>query len=211
MRAVIFDCDGVLVDSQPLHSAAEAALLREYGIIIDPEVITARFAGVSGRDMFPKIFDEFGKQMPELAELQRKKWGRMFDIPLDEFKEVPGTRDLIDRLALRRIPLVVASASRAEFVDHMLRAIDLRTPFKAITSSHEVARGKPAPDVFLLAAAKVGAKPHECIVIEDGVSGMIGAHKAGMRCVALDRSGTCEYRAELNVSNLQYVPDAFFD
>ena len=188
IRAVIFDMDGVVSDTQRIHAAVESEILAEYGIHIAPDDISARFAGISGKIMFATYFSEASVPMPDIEKLAERKSQEMFR-RADQIIEVPGTRDFIEYLARAKVPMAIASASHLGFISLVVDRLNVRDFFSALTSSREVQNGKPAPDVFLLAAERIGVPPSQCLVIEDGVSGMQAARAAGMRCVGLVREG----------------------
>lgn len=198
--------DGVISDTQAIYAKVESELLKNYGIDMSPDKITARFAGVGSKEMFRQIFADFGKEMPILAELEEKEMERINFLVKDNIREIPGTREFILRLKNHGLPLAVASGSRVSFIERVLSKLNLRNKFDAIASAEEVKRGKPEPDVFLLAANRLSIKPKECLVIEDGVSGMIAAKRAGMRCIGLVRNGAfLDCRVDLVVKNLRDV------
>lgn len=209
--AVIFDLDGVISNTQPVHALLESQILQEHGISMDPAEISRRFAGVSGRDMWPTIFREAGRECPQHEMLSDLAFERLCRIPDSEILAIPGTLEVIRGLAGRRKPLAVASGSRPAFIDRVVTALRVKDHFRALVSSKEVPRGKPAPDVFLKAAQKLEVPPELCVVIEDGVSGMEGARAAGMRCIALVQDLSCEYPADIVVTDLRDVPETFFN
>ena len=127
-----------------------------------------------------------------------------------EFVGIPGTLACIKQLH-SRIPLAVASASRLPVIDLVLSTLKIKDKFTALTSSREVKNGKPAPDVFLLAAQRLNASPSTCVVVEDGISGMLGARAAGMRCIALVSDDNTDYPADLIVRDLREVQLEWFD
>lgn len=205
-KAVIFDMDGVISDTQNMHAAVEEKMLNERGINISADEITKRFAGVSGKEMFSAIFSKYGKEA-DIDELVQEKRERVFEAAKGNIKEIPGTREFIEFLFKRNIPLAVASASRHKFIDLVLSELGLKDRFKTVVSSEDVKKGKPAPDIFLLAAEKMGVDPKKCIVVEDGVSGMIAARSAGMKCIGLVREDAfMGYPADLIVRDLRDVP-----
>ncbi len=212
MVACIFDMDGVISDTQKIYSSVESELLREYGIHMPPAEITRRFSGVSGRDMWPEIFHEARKACPPPQELSNRVWQRMLDRPLEEITEISGASRLISMLRERDVPLAVASGSRLVFIERVLTTLVLKEHFMAIASSQEVVYGKPAPDVFLLAAARLGVPPSSCVVIEDGINGMHAARSAGMYCIGLvaDDGGGKEYPADSIVRSLAEIPLGLF-
>ncbi len=200
MKAVIFDMDGVISDTQHIYSAAESKVMEEYGIYVDPEEMARRFSGVSDVDQFGQLFREVGQSMPPIEEIVQKRNALMAGAHI---KVVPGASEIIKMLHDRMIPMAVASGSALDYIDFVLEELALRPLFSAIASGNEVANGKPAPDVFLLAAKRLRVAPSDCVVIEDGLHGMMGAKAAGMFCVGLLTHVTeNESPADVNVHNL---------
>ncbi len=208
-KGVIFDMDGVVADTQKIHARLESEMLAGYGINITPAEITKRFAGISAQKTFGDIFKEANIPSPDLEVMTEEKV-RRFQSLSSEFEALPGTLACIEML-YSRVPLAIASASRMSSVELVLNSIGVREYFKVLTSTKEVARGKPAPDVFLLAAKRLEVEPERCVVIEDAVSGMLGALAAGMRCIALVEDLSKDYPAHMIVRDLRDVPEYFFD
>jgi HAD superfamily hydrolase (TIGR01509 family) len=212
-EAVIFDMDGVLSDTQMIHAQLESDLLRRFGIEMSPEDLTREFAGVPDPEMFQAIFQRHGKDPAGLEKLLEGKW--------DELKEkvrgggvppVPGSRELVRMLRGRGVRLAVASSSYRSFVELVLQELDLAAQFQAVVTVEDVERGKPHPDIFLLAAERLGVPPPACVVIEDGINGMMAAKRAGMKCIALvPLDSREEHPADLVVSTLKDIPPSFFD
>lgn len=202
----IFDMDGVIADTQHIHARVEAKTLASYGLMIDPAEISRRFSGVSNKDMFATLFAERNLPSPHSPEVSDRIFAE-FCKCAPEFRGIGGTITRIRELH-GRIPLAVASATRPQGIELILRTIGVYEHFTAITSSREVARGKPAPDVFLLAAEKIGIQPKNCVVIEDGVAGMRAAKAAGMRCIALVRGNLPQDLPEVDLvtDDLRKVP-----
>lgn len=207
---VIFDMDGVIADTQHIHARVEAETLASYGLEIDPLEISRRFSGISGKDMFATLFAERNLPSPYCQEVSDRIFAQFCECA-SEFRGIGGTVTRIRELH-GRIPLAVASATRPQGIELILRTIGVFEHFTAIASSREVARGKPAPDVFLLAAGKIGIRPENCVVVEDGVAGMIAAKAAGMRCIALVRADMPRElpKVDLVTDDLRKVPIEFF-
>jgi len=207
IRAVIFDMDGVISDTQNIHSAIESELLKGYGVTINPEEITRKYAGTRMKEWMPDVFKHHHVSTPSMEEISAKKKVHLENALKEGIREVPGTREFIQFLKEKNIPIAVASASRLALIDLILSALGLREEFDAVASSEEVKNGKPEPDVFLLAAERLNVPPSDSLVIEDGISGMVAAKKAGMRCVALVRGSNEDkqdnYPANLVVSDLR--------
>ena len=210
-KAVIFDMDGVISDTQIIHSTIESDLLKGYGIAIHPQEITRKYAGTRMREWMPDLFKHHNVSAPSMEEVSAKKKVHLENAFRSGIQEVPGTREFILFLKERNMPIAVASASRLALIDLILSELGMKEEFDAITSSEEVKMGKPEPDVFLLAAQRLNVPPSDSLVIEDGISGMIAAKKAGMRCVALVRDGgESDYPADLVVSDLRQIIDSNF-
>lgn len=211
IKAVIFDMDGVISDTQVIHAKVESEILKEYGIEIHPDEITNRFAGVAISEIFQEIFSDFNKEMPAIEELIKTKWETMERLAKNNVKEIPGTGEFIQSLKILGLPIAVASASRLAFIKLILSELNLIEKFNVISSAEEVKRGKPEPDLFLLAAERLGILPKDCLVIEDGISGMIAAKKAGMKCIGLVRHEESKnYPADFLVKDLRDVPTELF-
>lgn len=204
MRAVIFDMDGVISDTQSLYSQCESIVLANCGIDIVPEEITRRFAGISDHAQFTELFDEAGMEMPPLEEIVAARNQLMFAIPSEDIKPMPGALELIAALHARAVPTAVASASAMDFIYRILKTLKQVENFSAIVSVDEVEHGKPEPDVFLVAAQRMGMPPRDCIVIEDGYSGMLAAKRAEMKCIGLlTHVSMQDSPADLNVRDLR--------
>jgi HAD superfamily hydrolase (TIGR01509 family) len=203
--AVIFDMDGVLSDTQSLHAFVEAELFAERGITITPQEITAQYAGVADADFFRAVL---GNDLADrtLDALIREKWQRMMARSAG-IQPIEGAVELVGALAAGGTPLAVASSSPLPFIDHVLDALDIAGSFRVRASAEEVPRGKPAPDVFLLAARRLRVEPARCTVIEDALAGMQAAARAGMRCIALVADPSREVPADLRVSALRELLD----
>jgi HAD superfamily hydrolase (TIGR01509 family) len=184
---VIFDCDGVLVDSEFVSFEAESEALAEVGIRVPPRALLARFLGTSSRAMFATLAREHGVALPaDFAERTAERTFAVFDSRL---QAISGVADLLAGLVHRKC---VASSSEPERIRHALSLTGLLRHFGThIFSATEVARGKPAPDLFLLAARRMGAIPARCLVIEDSVAGVTAARAAGMNVLGFTGASHC--------------------
>ncbi|MCJ2043642.1 HAD family hydrolase [Methylobacterium sp. J-078] len=182
---VIFDCDGVLVDSEPISLARLTAGLNRIGVPIDVETVRARFAGTSMASIMEHIARDYGIGTPDgFVEAVKVDTLRAFDA---ELRAVAGVAEAVAALGL---PSCVASSSDPVRLRHSLGLTGLLPLFEGrIFSSTMVARGKPAPDLFLHAAATMGVAPDACLVIEDSVPGVTAARAAGMRVVGFSGGG----------------------
>jgi HAD superfamily hydrolase (TIGR01509 family) len=176
LELVIFDCDGVLVDSERLAVRVEAALLGELGWPLSQAEVIERFMGRSQAFMLEAIQERLGGDLPDgWQELLDRRYRAAFEA---ELTPVDGVVEALDRIA---IPTCVASGGSHQMLRHTLGLTGLYERFQGrIFSATEVAEGKPAPDLFLHAAATLGAEPAACAVVEDSRYGVQAARAAGM-------------------------------
>lgn len=203
---IIFDCDGVLVDSELIASRELAAYLTDLGRSTQAEECRESFTGLSLHSVSVKIETEWGVTLPNdfVAQL-RTRDRAAFERNL---KPVPGIFHALDKLDLKGIPYCVASSGTPEKIRHSLTVTGLLKRFdNHLFSASQVVNGKPAPDLFLFAAHSMGFDPAACMVIEDSVAGVQGAKAAGMRVLGFTGASHCGpgYAATLSQA------DAVFD
>ncbi len=206
IRLVIFDCDGVLVDSEPLAMRVLLEGLAEVGYVIDEALAYERFLGRSLASMQAVLRDELGFELSQ-DRLERMRL-QLFEAYRRELTPIPGIVATLDRLA---IPRCVASSSQTERLRFSLEVTGLLSRFVPhLFSATMVARGKPAPDLFLHAAERMAVTPEACLVIEDSAAGIEAAQRAGMRVFAFvggSHARAAAYRAKLEA----LAPDLIFD
>lgn len=188
---LIFDCDGVLVDSEPLSMKVDVQILAENGITMSEDEAHHRFVGKTFAAMLDEMAREFGVRFPEGASGQKDL--RLLELYETDLRAVDGITAALEALGPQQFS--VASNSPLERVAAALRISGLSRFFgNRITTFEHVARGKPEPDVFIEAARRAGYAPQDCIVVEDSVTGVTAAHRAG--CVVLGFTGTHPHPAE---------------
>jgi HAD superfamily hydrolase (TIGR01509 family) len=181
-EAVIFDLDGVLIASEEVWDAVRAAYVRERGGRYD-ETVQRAMMGMSSLEWSRYLHDHAGvPDEPDAinAEVVR----RMLERYREQLPLIPGAVEAVRRVA-KRFRIGLASSSNRELIDAVLEAAGLVGLFAAIVSSEEVARGKPAPDVYLEAAVRLAAAPERCAAVEDSHGGIRSAKAAGMFVVAI--------------------------
>lgn len=208
LSAVIFDMDGVISDTQDLHTYADSVVMDRYGISVDARQLYEQFAGVPDRELYRQVLEKHGLS-DKTEEAIAAKWKLMEEHLEERMVPISGVIELIDDLRSRNgLKLAVASSSIAPFVERVLSALAVKEKFDCITTVDEVRRGKPHPDIFLLTARKLGVRPEACVVIEDAPMGMQAAKRAGMKCVGLVKAlGTAEqtptsYPADIVIDDL---------
>jgi len=184
---VVFDCDGVLVDSEVLACRVEAELLREVGVAVTAQEVAARYVGLSDAEMRALIEDEWDRVLP--PTLMNDKAERLSEVLEAELEAVDGIAEVV---AAVRVPRCVASSSDPERIRRSLELTGLSRFFGShLFSASMVARGKPAPDLFLLAAQEMHSQPHRCLVIEDSTHGVAAGVAAGMTVIGFTAGRHC--------------------
>jgi HAD superfamily hydrolase (TIGR01509 family) len=182
--SVIFDLDGTLVDSEPNYYEAGRQTLAEHGITGYTWSDHERFVGISTLETVAVWKDEYGLRA-SVDEMLAAKNRRYLELARTSTRAYPEMREFVELLAAEGVPMAVASGSSPEAIEAVLAGTGLDAYLRTTVSADEVAEGKPAPDVFLEAARRLGAAPADCLVLEDAVPGAAAAHAAGMRCVAI--------------------------
>ncbi|HUH84066.1 MAG TPA: HAD family phosphatase [Stellaceae bacterium] len=183
---VIFDCDGVLVDSEVIASRAVAETLQAIGHAIAPEWVAERFAGMSNKDMYALLEREFGTLPTAFDAAMNRRAAAIF---ARELKAMAGVEAVLAGLTMRAC---VASSSTPEGLARKLEWTGLAGWFTdAVFSTAAVARGKPAPDIFLHVAKRLGVAPARALVIEDSLPGIAAAKAAGMTVFGFTGGSHC--------------------
>jgi len=205
LRGIIFDFNGVLVDDEPVHLKLFQRVLREGGISLTAPDYYARYLGMDDRGCFKAAYHEHGKKLDEafLAELVRRKARYYREVIEEGILFFPGVKVLIPTLS-SRFPLAVASGALRSEIETILRAPGLRKYFRAIVSAEDVSEGKPNPEIFIKALRLLNERNStgrpilapECLVVEDSKEGILGARRAGMKCLAVTNSHPAEELGE---------------
>ncbi|HEX4521773.1 MAG TPA: HAD family phosphatase [Gaiellaceae bacterium] len=182
MTAIVFDLDGILVDSEHVWDDVREELARERGGSWHPGA-QRDMMGMSSPEWSRYMHDTIGLREPP-AEINRIVVERMLERYAEGPPWIPGALDAVGRMAAS-FRLGLASSSNRELIDTVLEAGGLTELFEATVSSEEVARGKPAPDVYLEAARRLGLDAADCVAIEDSHNGIRSAKAAGMACIAI--------------------------
>jgi HAD superfamily hydrolase (TIGR01509 family) len=189
-RAVIFDMDGVVVDSEPCHERAFLDVVTELGYGESHGVQFAKYVGRTDRELWVDFVNRH-KPAQTLEALLAMKRERVLEILRKDQPLFDGLPELVERLA-GKYRLAIASGSESLVVDAVLRFKGLRRFFSTVTTSSEVEHGKPAPDIFLRASQLLGVDPRECWVIEDSKPGVAAGLAAGMRVIAITNTHPAE-------------------
>jgi HAD superfamily hydrolase (TIGR01509 family) len=209
IKAVIFDCDGVIVNSEPIrYKAYQKLILKKFGKIL-PDKYYEEMLGRRPDINMEKFLSYIGIE-GDVQKLLEEREGVIDSLFSEKENIIPmeGIFELIEKVEKEYV-LAVASSSSKVYLSKILDALGVFDKFKVVVSGEMVPHSKPSPDIFLLTAERLGVNPGECLVIEDSVHGVIGAKKAGMKCVALASDLTKEKLssagADFTVSSLAEI------
>jgi HAD superfamily hydrolase (TIGR01509 family) len=188
LRLLIFDCDGVIVDSEPISNRILAEDFSARGWAMTGDEAEHLFIGTTLAEIQPRAEARLGHKLPD--DWRATLRARIVDAMLHEAIPVPGAVPALHGVSALGLPWRVASNSSHEELRAKFARLELTELMAGrVHSHHDVPRPKPAPDLFLAAAAAEGVAPAECLVVEDSVAGATGAQAAGMDCLGLDRHG----------------------
>ena len=205
IKALIFDMDGTIVDNMGVHTAVWLDVLAEFGVKITASEFQATVAGMTNPETLRKLVN------PEMtdtqaAEIARRKEERYREQYRTKMQSVKGLLPLLQQAREGGMCLAVATAAGSENVEFIMNGLQLWDYFDAVVGADDVARGKPHPDLFLLAAERIGVPPENCLVFEDALTGIEAARRAGMLVTVMTTSHNIDEVAHLpNVQ--QVIPD----
>ena len=207
LRALIFDFNGIIVDDEPIHFELFKQVLAEEGIELTEADYYARYLGFDDRGAFTAAYREHGRSLDEklLARLINRKAIYYQSEIRSKVRIFPGVEKLVTTL-VPVLPLAVASGALRQEIETILSAAGLLKHFAVIISAEDVDHGKPEPEIFLKALARLNAQVEDghpidaadCLVIEDSKEGIRGARRAGMKCLAVSNSHPTELLQEAN-------------
>jgi HAD superfamily hydrolase (TIGR01509 family) len=209
-RAVIFDCDGVLVDSEPLGLRSLQQVLHEVGVERSLDSL-ARYSGRSHGETLAELEAESGVALLESAVSKQMDERYIRLVEAEGLHPCPGIPQLLSWLSAHEIPFTLASSGPRRKVLFSLQSTGLETAFPYFLCGDDVVRAKPAPDLYLAAAVLVGVDPTECVAIEDAPGGVRSARAAGMQVIGVTTSFGVSALAEadLIVESLSFLPQYF--
>jgi len=186
--AAIFDLDGLMADSEPLAKWAWQQTLARYGRELDDQTFR-EVQGMRVADSARIFCERFSLPVPPEQVMDERDELFLATVPT-RLCARPGLYPLLDELTARGLPLAVATSGHWRYVDLALQTLGLDSRFRAIAAGDEVERGKPAPDIYLLAAERLGVPPERCLALEDAPLGVEAAVAAGMTCLAVPSQWT---------------------
>lgn len=202
MNGVIFDLDGVLVNSHPIHLRAWKRLFDSMGLPFGDNGLNFILEGRKREE----ILQHF---LGDLTEQQMRHYGQQkesfFAEECKDIETIPGVREFLQALADASIPMAVASCGSCRRVNHLLEQLELRRYFRAVVTGDDVKDGKPDPAIFRLAARLYGVQPEHSVCLEDSVSGVTAARAAGMKCLGIAEETRAQALLEAGANKV--VPD----
>lgn len=207
IRAVIFDLDGTLVDSMWMWKAIDVEYLERFGLAV-PENLQSDIEGFSFSETAHYFKERFS--IPDSMEKMKADWNQMAKEKYE--KEVflkPGALEFLQKCKAEQIPMGIATSNSRELVDTVIRALHLEAYFSCVMTACEAAKGKPAPDIYLAVAKKLGVPPAQCLVFEDIVPGILAGKNAGMRVCAIEDEYSVYQREEKKKIADYYIENYF--
>lgn len=202
-RGVLWDLDGTLVDSTELHWIAWRDTMAVEGVPIIRDMFEATFGWKNDPILRRWLGDDAGEaRKARIAEEKERAYRAA--LKAEGLKPLPGAREWVERLHADGWKQAIASSAPLANIEAVLGVLDLGHDFEAIVSAEDVTTGKPDPQVFLVAARKLGVDPSRAIVVEDAEAGVEGARRAGMKCIGVNPRRSLD--ADLHVKSLEQVP-----
>jgi len=197
-KAVLFDMDGVIVDSEPLHVAAFQATLKRYGHDLSEDQYKKHFAGKTDEAGFKHYFD-FINETVELSAIMDEKARAYLELAADQLVSYPGVIEFINELAMQKVPLALVTGSLRAEAEITLKTFNIDRYFSVVIAAEDISHSKPSPEGYLKASTALGVEPSDCVVIEDAPSGVKAALAAGMRCLAVTTTHTSDELSQASV------------
>jgi HAD superfamily hydrolase (TIGR01509 family) len=208
--AVLFDMDGVIVDSNPFHKISLKEFCKRHGHALSDDQLREKIYGRANKDWIPNVF---GPIAPELARRYADEKEALFrEIYKNDIRAVDGLVDFLEALDRARIPKAIATSAPRANVDFTLEKTGTQKYFNTILDESHVNRGKPDPEIYILTARAVGIPPQQCIVIEDSLSGVKAGKSAGCKVIGITTTHTREELSEtdLVIDNFHDLRQPFF-
>ena len=181
MKAVIFDMDGVIIDSEPIHFEVDMQTMREFGVNISKDELN-KYVGTTNEYMLNDLINKYKIQKSIKEILEYKMELTIRRIKETKINAISGIPELLISLKHNNIKTAIGSSSPKELIITVIEKFQLGKYFDCIVSGDKVKEGKPKPDIYLEVSKRIGVNPEECIVIEDSRNGVLAAKNAGMKC-----------------------------
>lgn len=207
-KAVLFDMDGVIVDSEPLHFASFQATLQRFGRKLDDTQYKRHFMGKTDEEGLKQYFEFMGEMAHPDAILDEKARSYL-ELAADQLVAYPGVLEFIRDLASRQVPLALVTGSLRAEAEITLKTFGLTDLFSVVIPAEDISRSKPDPEGYLKGAKALGVAPADCVILEDAASGVKAAKAAGIRCVAVTNTHSAEELHEATYIVAELKPGLF--
>jgi HAD superfamily hydrolase (TIGR01509 family) len=184
IKAVIFDMDGLLIDSEPLWQKAQIEVFREVNVFLN-HILCRQTTGLRIDEVVDYWYNKFPWKSISKRELTEDIIKRVIELISREGEAKDGVQEILDFLKRKNVRIALASSSAYSIIDTVLNRLRIKEVFEEIYSAAEEEYGKPHPGVYLTTAKKLQIKPQECLVLEDSLNGVIAAKAAQMKCLAI--------------------------
>jgi beta-phosphoglucomutase family hydrolase len=202
-KAVIFDMDGVIAETEHAHIVAEKQTMLKYGIEISEDELH-EYTGTTAKVMFTSLIEKY-KLNTTFDRIFKEKEEILFKLLEEDVHPTKGVIDLLHKLKKMKIKLAVASSSHKRMIEYVLKKLKIIDLFDSIVGAEDIDRSKPDPEIFLVSAKRLNVKPKECIVVEDSKLGVEAAKKAGMKCLGYVNPSS----GKQDLSKADFVADDF--
>jgi len=182
-KAILFDVDGTMVDNMPVHAQTWITFFGSLGLEVNEESIHTTMAGRTSADVIKFFLPGITDEQVNQHEMEKEALYKQIYQPV--MRETPGLTHFLEQARAMGIKMAVASVGGIDIVGFVLNNLKITHFFDAVVSAEDVKNGKPDPEIFLLAASRLGIAPGDCLVIEDTLAGLLGAQRAGMRSIAI--------------------------
>jgi beta-phosphoglucomutase family hydrolase len=203
IKAVIFDLDGVIVESESAHIEAEQQTFLKYGVRISSDELH-KYTGTTAKLMFTELIRKY-KLNATFEEIFRQKETILFKLLEKDAEPTKGVITLLKKLKSKGIKLAIGSSSTKKQIKYVLSKLDIEHLFDSVIGEEDIVRSKPDPEIFLKAAAELDVNPSECLVVEDSELGVEAAKRAHMKCVGYINPNS----GDQNLSKADTVTDDF--
>jgi HAD superfamily hydrolase (TIGR01509 family) len=207
-KAIIFDMDGVLIDSEPIRLEHVLGILKNLGVTMSNEEYI-KFIGTTSHYLWGTIKDRYSlsNEVEELISIDRNEYFKYISSSATVKTPINGIPELVKSLYENNYKMAVASSSPISVIEIIAESTNLKGYFNELVTGDYVKRSKPEPDIFLYAAEKLGVLPEECVVIEDSCNGVRAAKKAGMKCIAYRNFNS----GNQDLSKADIIINSFYD
>ncbi len=213
IEAVIFDMDGLLIDSEPLWQQAEIAIFKQVDIILIPSMCL-QTKGLRIDEVVEYWYKKYPWDNLSKLEVEEAIVDKLIELICTEGKALAGVNDAINYIKTKDVKIALASSSSYKIINAALKKLNLTDTFEIIYSAESEALGKPHPGVYLTTANKLGVSPQNCLALEDSLNGVLAAKSAQMKCIAIPETSDHNPKfaiADMILESLQQIDDNVWD